>query len=130
MGRKTKDDILKAAVRVFAEKGYVSGTVREIVGLAGTSNLNVVVYNFGGKEGLYSISAQIMYYAFAWSIISRTCPGHVPPESQIEELSEHVIRFSLGGCRWSKPGWRVKACCSCREKRSRRVYPKPVSGHH
>jgi AcrR family transcriptional regulator len=203
MGRNTKDQILRAAVKAFAKKGYKNATVREIVSLAGAQNLNSVVYYFGSKEKLYkavlefmfeeadkfrdtpeyidkvtmsseerlsmmirfmckvmyavesdldqdlysifvkevanpspffdemvdrymkpnkectysilrdylgentpeeiiqkceySISAQIMHYALAWSIISRINPDHTPLENQIEELAEHVIRFSIGG---------------------------------
>ena len=204
----TKDQILRAAVKVFAEKGYRNATVRGIVSLAGAQNLNSIVYYFGSKELLYkavlefmfeeadkfretpdpsdfgkgppeerlrmmirllcrvmygiesdidrdfyaifvrevanpspffdemverylrplkqhmfsilrdyfgkdakediirkceySISAQIMHYAFSWSIISRIYPDHPPLESQIEELSEHIILFSLGGLRMTK----------------------------
>ncbi len=199
----TKARILRAAVTEFAEQGYRGATVRGIVTRAGASNLNSVVYYFGGKEGLYkavlefmfleadnfrdseeervsscgtpeerlagmirflcraiysirndvdralyaifvkevgaptpmfnemverylrpskekmcsllreflgadvprstieaceySISAQILHGALGWSIISRTFPEQAPFETRVDELAEHVVRFSLGG---------------------------------
>lgn len=49
----TADRILKAAVPLFAEKGYAGVSVREIVKAADVSNVGAVSYYFGGKEGLY-----------------------------------------------------------------------------
>ncbi|KAB1441477.1 TetR/AcrR family transcriptional regulator [Pseudodesulfovibrio senegalensis] len=48
----TKNALLAAAVRVFADKGYSAATVREICGLA-QANVAAVNYHFGGKEPLY-----------------------------------------------------------------------------
>jgi AcrR family transcriptional regulator len=45
-------NLIKAAVRVFAEKGFEGARVREIAGLAGV-NSSLVSFYFGGKEGLY-----------------------------------------------------------------------------
>jgi len=49
----TKDQLLLAAVKIFARKGYKGATVREICGLAGAANINSINYYFGGKEKLY-----------------------------------------------------------------------------
>jgi TetR/AcrR family transcriptional regulator, regulator of cefoperazone and chloramphenicol sensitivity len=49
----TKDKLLAAASRVFAEKGFEKATVREICQAAGVSNLAAVNYYFGDKERLY-----------------------------------------------------------------------------
>jgi len=48
----TKERLFKAAIRVFAEKGYENATVREICGLA-EANVAAVNYHFGDKESLY-----------------------------------------------------------------------------
>jgi AcrR family transcriptional regulator len=55
---KTKDDqttvelLLKAATKVFAEKGYGGATVKEIADEAGV-NISLISYHFQGKEGLF-----------------------------------------------------------------------------
>ena len=48
----TKDHIFRAAVAVFAEKGFAAATVREICARAG-ANVAAVNYHFGSKERLY-----------------------------------------------------------------------------
>jgi len=49
----TRERLLEAASRVFAEKGYEKATVREICTAAKVSNLAAVNYYFGDKERLY-----------------------------------------------------------------------------
>jgi TetR/AcrR family transcriptional regulator, regulator of cefoperazone and chloramphenicol sensitivity len=49
----TKEKLLAAASRVFAEKGFDKATVRDICQAAGVSNLAAVNYYFGDKERLY-----------------------------------------------------------------------------
>ncbi|MEO0986712.1 MAG: TetR/AcrR family transcriptional regulator [Cyanobacteria bacterium J06639_14] len=48
----TKTQILNAAERLIAEKGFAATTLRNIVGEAGV-NLAAVSYHFGSKEELY-----------------------------------------------------------------------------
>src|SRR3954464_12160262 len=49
----TREKLLAAASRVFAEKGFEKATVREICQAAKVSNLAAVNYYFGDKERLY-----------------------------------------------------------------------------
>lgn len=49
----TKERLLYAGIKVFAEKGYREATVREICKQAESSNINSISYYFGSKEGLY-----------------------------------------------------------------------------
>jgi TetR/AcrR family transcriptional regulator, regulator of cefoperazone and chloramphenicol sensitivity len=49
----TKERLLTAATRVFADRGFKETTVREICALAG-ANVAAVNYHFGGKDKLYS----------------------------------------------------------------------------
>lgn len=49
---ETKLRLLTAAGEVFSEKGFRSGTIREICARAG-ANVASVNYHFGGKDGLY-----------------------------------------------------------------------------
>ena len=55
MGRPaeyTRDAIIKAAVNLFAEKGFEGTSVRDIVAKAGV-NQAAINYHFKGKSGLY-----------------------------------------------------------------------------
>ena len=49
---ETRDRLLKAAERQFAERGFKRVTVRDIC-RAARANVAAVNYHFGGKEGLY-----------------------------------------------------------------------------
>lgn len=62
--KNTREQLLLAAVKVFAQRGYEKATVREICRLAGAANLNAVNYYFGGKENLYRTILEIMFAAF------------------------------------------------------------------
>ena len=48
----TRQALIAAALAVFAEKGFVAGSIREITRRA-KANQAAVTYHFGGKEGLY-----------------------------------------------------------------------------
>jgi AcrR family transcriptional regulator len=50
--RVTRQKIVKAAARVFAEHGYDGSSIRSIVAKADV-NQAAISYHFGGKEGLY-----------------------------------------------------------------------------
>jgi AcrR family transcriptional regulator len=52
-GAQTRQKLLEVAGRVFAERGYLRATSKEICELAG-ANIAAVNYHFGGKDGLYS----------------------------------------------------------------------------
>ena len=58
----TKQKLIEAAIKVFAEKGFRDATVRQICKLAGAANINAVNYYFGSKEQLYK---QILAMIFA-----------------------------------------------------------------
>jgi AcrR family transcriptional regulator len=53
----TKDLLIRAAKRLFAEKGYDGSTVKEVADLAGV-NVSLVSYHFQGKENLYRLCMQ------------------------------------------------------------------------
>jgi TetR/AcrR family transcriptional regulator len=48
-----RENIIAAAVPLFAAKGLNGVSVREVAGAAGV-NLSMISYYFGGKEGLYA----------------------------------------------------------------------------
>jgi len=49
-----RERLLRAAVRLFARKGYAATKVREIVDAAGVTKL-VLYYYFGSKDGLFQV---------------------------------------------------------------------------
>src|SRR5262249_58391154 len=48
----TRQSLVKAAVHLFAEKGFENASVRDIVAKAGV-NQAAINYHFKGKDGLY-----------------------------------------------------------------------------
>lgn len=48
----TRDRLLDAAERLFAEKGLHGTSAREIVAAAGQRNESAIQYHFGGRDGL------------------------------------------------------------------------------
>jgi AcrR family transcriptional regulator len=57
---RTRQSIMKAAVKLFAEKGYQGASVRDIVAKAGV-NQAAINYHFKGKDALY---AELLTTAF------------------------------------------------------------------
>jgi AcrR family transcriptional regulator len=56
----TREDILNAAMAVFAERGFHAGTIRDICDRAG-ANVAAVNYHFQDKASLY---AEVLQYAY------------------------------------------------------------------
>lgn len=54
----------------------------------------------------YSISAQILYGALGWPIISRISPDHKPFGEIIDELSNHISTFTISGLEGIKEKYR------------------------
>lgn len=50
--KKTKETVIKAALKIFAKEGFYNTTVREITGLAGTTH-GIIAHYFGSKYELY-----------------------------------------------------------------------------
>jgi AcrR family transcriptional regulator len=50
--RGTRERLVDAARRIFADKGYEAASVREITAAAAV-NLGAITYHFGSKQGLY-----------------------------------------------------------------------------
>jgi len=53
----TKESLLVAAKRIFAQKGYDGATVKDIADEAGV-NISLVSYHFNGKENLFRACVQ------------------------------------------------------------------------
>jgi len=57
---ETRQELLKAAMEVFAERGFRNATIREICQRAG-ANIAAVNYHFGDKESLYAVVVKEAY---------------------------------------------------------------------
>jgi AcrR family transcriptional regulator len=83
---ETRDRLLKAAERLFAERGFTDVTVRDIC-RAARANVAAVNYHFGGKAGLYREVLQIAIDA----VRSTTDAGRLAGAGQPAE--EKLRRF-------------------------------------
>lgn len=87
----TKEKIFRAAVSVFAAKGFATATVREICARAGV-NIAAVNYHYGSKEKLYAV---VLDFVFAGSPerprAALATPAHGPAE---ERLAAFIRAFT------------------------------------
>lgn len=90
-GKHRQDVLLKAATRVFAEKGFRDATVSEICRRA-DSNVASVNYYFGSKEDLY---AEVWKKAFTKALEVYPPDGGVTPEAGPQERLKAMINSIL-----------------------------------
>jgi AcrR family transcriptional regulator len=101
---ETRQRILEAAGRVFAEKGFRSATVREICDLA-VANIAAINYHFGDKEKLYVA-------VLRWT--QQYATQHFPPfldqsdRPARERLRHFVHNFLLRVANEGRPSWHGK----------------------
>lgn len=91
----TRQKLLDAALKVFAQKGHTHATVREICAEAG-ANVAAVNYHFGGKDALY---AEVLKAVFAdGAIIAEQLRDLSVPAK--ERLETYVRGFCMScyGC--------------------------------
>jgi TetR/AcrR family transcriptional regulator, regulator of cefoperazone and chloramphenicol sensitivity len=99
----TRDKLIEAAGRVFAERGFDSATVREICRRAG-ANVAAVNYHFGDKIGLYTAVLQQSVNAAHVAAIRTVLDSSAPPE----EMLRSIIRARLEGVtRQGRADWQV-----------------------
>jgi TetR/AcrR family transcriptional regulator, regulator of cefoperazone and chloramphenicol sensitivity len=102
-GEATRDKLIAAAGRVFAERGYHSATVREICKRAG-ANVAAVNYHFGDKLGLYTEVLQQSVRAAQVAAVRDAFERGAPPEQTLRA----VIRARLRSVtRHDLPDWHV-----------------------
>jgi TetR/AcrR family transcriptional regulator, regulator of cefoperazone and chloramphenicol sensitivity len=96
----TRDRLLAAGTRLFAEHGFEHVTVRDICAEA-SANVAAINYHFAGKAGLYMevlrIAVDIMRGTTEEMI--RAGQGQ-PPEAQLEILVRVFLERVIGGIGW------------------------------
>lgn len=100
----TREKLLEAAGRVFADRGYDAATIREICRRAG-ANVAAVNYHFRDKQGLYT---QVLARMAGQARIERmqaTLDQTAPPE----EILRRVIKARLQGLGADRlPDWHFR----------------------
>jgi AcrR family transcriptional regulator len=104
-GDATRDKLIEAAGRVFAERGFYTATVREICRRAG-ANVAAVNYHFGDKLALYTAVLRESVQAAKLVAMRQAFDLSAPPE----EVLRAVIRARLASA--ARPGgladWQVR----------------------
>ena len=82
----TKETILQAAERLFAEKGFAGTTLREI-SEAGDASGPLIVFHFKDKKGVYEAVKAAIIRRFS------AARGEIPPpEESFRSFLEHILR--------------------------------------
>ena len=88
----TRDRILKAAERLFAERGYEATSVRAIVAKARV-NQAAINYHFAGKEGLYRDVLRAAFRALTEHQLGHAQETRtMPREEALGEFVRHQLR--------------------------------------
>ncbi|MCX8108310.1 MAG: TetR/AcrR family transcriptional regulator [Verrucomicrobiae bacterium] len=91
---RTRDRILRAALKWFARKGYAGTSIRDVVTTARVSR-PVLYYYFGSKAGLYQ--ALVNWAADERLRLMREAVGRGPSlEAQLRELAVTMFEFARG----------------------------------
>jgi len=102
---ETKLRLLNAAGEVFSEKGFRSGTIRDICAVAGT-NVASVNYHFGGKKELYKA---LLEYCFKEGMRrfppSSGLHGQARAEDALAAFIRSFLNRTLGG---GRPFWHAR----------------------
>ncbi len=93
-GERTRTEILEAATRMFAEKGYDGTGIREIESAAGV-NRGVVTYHFGNKEEVWKAMFAFAFIPFLDDLRSKVeLLRALDPRTRTRFLVENFVRTS------------------------------------
>lgn len=88
----TRDRIVKAAERLFADRGYEATSVRAIVAKARV-NQAAINYHFAGKDGLYREVLRAAFRALTEHQLTHAQEtGAMPREKALGEFVRHQLR--------------------------------------
>ena len=97
----TRDRLLAAGTRLFAERGFQNVTVRDIC-TAATANVAAINYHFDGKAGLYMEVLRTAVGIMSGTTEEMVQAGEgLSPEAQLESL----LRIFLHRVGTSRDGW-------------------------
>ncbi len=85
-----KHEVLKAAIEIFAKKGYPSATIREIAARAGVSIGTIYFYYKNKAEILKEIFKRMDHMPIEAFIESK---GNIPEVKAFEEVCRHALEF-------------------------------------
>ncbi len=86
-----KERLILAAEEVFADKGFKSATVREIVEKAG-ANIAAINYHFGDKEQLYIEACKHAHSCSVSKGPPPTWPAGTPPQQKLRDFITAMVR--------------------------------------
>lgn len=89
----TRERILEAALRAFAEKGFDGATTRDIATAAG-ANLGLIQYHFGGKDKLWRAAVDRAFEQLRKGLdwIAQDAPGR-DDVARLRSLIRAYVRF-------------------------------------
>lgn len=98
---KTRQNIIDAAGRLFAEKGFKATTIAEIC-KAAQVNQAAVNFHFGGKEQLY---IALVKYGYEYSLAEIPWPKWEPGTPATARLRDFVLTFLRRAAADREPRW-------------------------
>lgn len=99
--RETVRRILESAAAEFARHGFVAARIRDIVDAAGV-NLAAVNYHFGGKEGLYRATLEMLAKRTQADVPRESAEVRaLTPEEQLRIFTRVILGRFLGGAQAS-----------------------------
>lgn len=87
----TRQNLLNAGIKVFAQKGYKEATVREICKEAGAGNINSINYYFKSKELLYREILELIFSEYDNFDLSEW--GKKTPQDQLKEMISNFCKM-------------------------------------
>jgi AcrR family transcriptional regulator len=100
----TREKLLVAARRIFADRGYQAATIRQI-SIAAGANVAAVNYHFGDKLGLYTEVVRQAMQTTEIEAVRNALDLSAPPE----EVLRAVIRARMRNiCRSDRPDWHFR----------------------
>src|ERR1700760_4279929 len=98
----TRERILKAAERLFAERGYDGTSIRAIVAKARV-NQAAINYHFDGKDGLYREVLRVTFRAMPEQRLKHADEmKEMPREAPLAEFVRRQLRPLLGRDEFSR----------------------------